>query len=204
MEPQSPVFEETYNDYLNRIAGIDLESVTARLGVTLQDDEAIIPFLGRNYRISKEGIFREDGSRPQMGTCVILSQYLLLCPEQEPVKNDWASYRDFKDSGPLANYFSNDVERTITKAFAGRMADLERSAERLGGYTPDADFPYDLCRCFDALPKIPLLLLFNDVDDEFPARCTVLFRANAEKHLDGECLAMLGAQLAGRLSMMLP
>jgi hypothetical protein len=45
---------------------------------------------------------------------------------------------------------------------------------------------------FDALPKVPLLLLFNDQDDEFPAQCGVLFEKRTEKFIDMECLAMVG------------
>jgi dienelactone hydrolase len=52
---------------------------------------------------------------------------------------------------------------------------------------------------FDALPKIPILLLFNDADDEFPAQCLLLFERRAEKYLDMECLAILGWLLAGYL-----
>ncbi|MCP3955577.1 MAG: DUF3786 domain-containing protein [Desulfobacterales bacterium] len=203
MTEKAAVFEETYNDYLSRIAGIDLPAAAAPLGAAMEDGRAVIPLLNRTYRVSKEGIAREDGKRPQMGTCVILSKYLLLCPPVEPSNIAWASYRDFKDSGPLAVYWANEVEGALVGAFAGRTADLEKAAEKLGGYAPDEDFPYDVCYCFDALPKISMLLLFNDVDDEFPAKCTILFQARAEKHLDGECLAMLGAQLAGRLVLML-
>jgi len=152
--------------------------------------------------VSKDGIAREDGRRPQLGTCVVLSKYFLMCPSVEPSNTEWASYRDFKDSGPLAVYWANEVEAALVDAFAGRTDDLEKAAEKLGGYAPDEDFPYDVCYCFDALPKISMLLLFNDVDDEFPARCTILFQARAEEHLDGECLAMLGAQLSGRLVLL--
>ncbi len=203
MSQEAAVFEETYNDYLSRIAGIDLVAAAARLGATMEDSRAVIPLLNRTYRVSKEGIAREDGQRPQMGTCVVLSKYLLLCPPVEPPNIAWASYRDFKDSGPLAVYWASEVEGALVAAFAGRTADLEKAAEKLGGYAPDEEFPYDVCYCFDALPKISMLLLFNDVDDEFPAKCTILFQARAEEYLDGECLAMLGAQLAGRLGLMM-
>jgi hypothetical protein len=50
------------------------------------------------------------------------------------------------------------------------------------------------------LPRVPLLLLFNDADDEFPAACSVLFERRAAGYLDMECLAMLGMQLARRLA----
>jgi len=202
MSPEATVFEETYQDYLSRIAGIDLPDTAARLGAAMAGGRAVISLLNRTYRVSKEGIAREDSQRPQLGTCVILSKYLLLCPPEEPAGTDWASYRDFKDSGPLAAYWANDVEGALVEAFAGRIDDLKKAAEKLSGYGPGEDFPYDACYCFDALPKVPMLLLFNDVDDEFPAKCTVLFQASAEDYLDGECLAMLGAQLAGRLALL--
>ena len=48
---------------------------------------------------------------------------------------------------------------------------------------------------FDALPKIPVLMLFNDIDEEFPAQSTVLFERRAENYLDMECLAMVGMLL---------
>ncbi|CAN2041866.1 hypothetical protein GMMP15_50054 [Candidatus Magnetomoraceae bacterium gMMP-15] len=38
-------------------------------------------------------------------------------------------------------------------------------------------------------------MLFNDADDEFEAKCSVLFERRAEKYLDLECLAMLGRHL---------
>jgi hypothetical protein len=54
---------------------------------------------------------------------------------------------------------------------------------------------------FFALPKVPVLMLFNDADEEFAARCAVLFERRAEKYLDMECLAMVGMLLFERLKM---
>ena len=42
---------------------------------------------------------------------------------------------------------------------------------------------------------MPVLLLFNDTDEEFAAQSTVLFERRAEKYLDAECLAMVGMLL---------
>jgi hypothetical protein len=61
------------------------------------------------------------------------------------------------------------------------------------------EMPYDLSVQFQALPRISLLLLFNDGDGESPARCTVLFQKHTECFMDPESLAMSGASLARRL-----
>jgi hypothetical protein len=55
---------------------------------------------------------------------------------------------------------------------------------------------YKIYRQFDPLPKVPLLMLFNDTDEDFPAHCSILFKRNAEAYLDAECLAILGMLLS--------
>jgi hypothetical protein len=55
-------------------------------------------------------------------------------------------------------------------------------------------------RRFEALPRVPLLLLFIDEDEDFPAQCTLLFQRRAEKFLDMECLAIIGWLLADTLA----
>lgn len=132
------------------------------------------------------------GQKPHPSICVILCKYLLMCALIEPLGGNWMAFKDFKDAAPLVHAFSNTVTRPIAETFSGRVSQLEAAGQKLGGYTPRDDFPYDLCMQFDALPKVSLLLLFNDRDDEFTAQCSVLFEKRTEKFLDMECLAMVG------------
>jgi hypothetical protein len=115
-----------------------------------------------------------------------------MCPLIEPLGGNWMAFKDFQDAAPLVHAFSNTVTRPIAESFSGRVSELEASGKKMGGYTPDEEFPYDLCMQFDALSKVPLLLLFNDQDAEFPAQCGVLFEKRTEKFIDMECLAMVG------------
>lgn len=91
------------------------------------------------------------------------------------------------------------MENPIADCFSDRLNELESSCRSLSGTPPDIDLPYDLVMQFSPLPKVPILMLFNDHDDEFPARCSVLFEKSAEKYLDAECLAIIGALLSYRL-----
>jgi len=99
----------------------------------------------------------------------------------------------------LLTYFAHDVEGAVASFFSGRLDDLKRAGKTLGGYPPTLDVSYDHVLQFDALPRIPEIMLFNDADDEFPATCSILFESRAETYLDPECIAMLGWQLFNRL-----
>jgi hypothetical protein len=195
MIPENSVYEKTYRHYIARIAGIDLESIDRKLGVEVEGNEIIIPLFGKSYRASGSGITDPSGKRPSLDICVICCKYLLMCPDVYPVKKEWVSYRGLKDSGPLTVYFANDVERAISGLFSGRIENLRQAGENLRGYPPDIEVSYDLSMQFDALPKVPVILLFNDKDDEFPAKSSVLFERRAEDYLDPECLAMVGRLL---------
>jgi hypothetical protein len=192
---KSSVFEETYRHYLSQIAELDFYKIADQLGAEMVGDELTIPVFGKPHRISAAGISGPSGSRPNFSVCVILFKYLLLCPDHDPVGNDWVSFKDFRDSAPFAGAFVIYTEAPLAKYFSGHLKDLEAACRGIHGHPPIATFSYDLCMQFNALPKIPVLMLFNDADKEFPAQCMVLFERRAEDYLDMECLAMVGMLL---------
>jgi len=192
MAEKSKVFEQTYEDYLSQIAILDFNFIANTLSIIVDGEDVVVPFFGKPYRVSSKAITDPSGKQPHLSICVILCKYLLMCPLIEPLGGNWMAFKDFKDAAPLIQAFSNTVTRAIAETFSGRVSELEASGKKMGGYTPDEEFPYDLCMQFDALPKVPLLLLFNDQDDEFPAQCGVLFEKRTEKFIDMECLAMVG------------
>lgn len=199
MPLHSDVFESTYEGYLAEIERIDFRRLERILGLESTGAHIKIRLLGATYRVSGQGIVDADGDRPSLGVCVVLCKYLLLCPAEILPARNWASYRDFKNTAPLAVYFKNEIERAIARHFTGHLQGLRRSSKALGGYQPGVAFPYDAAFQFDALSRISLLLLFNDKDEEFPSSCTLLYTESAERYLDGECLAILGRLLFEKL-----
>ncbi len=195
MTTKDSVYEKTYKDYIAQVAEIDLGSINQKLGLEVEGDEIIIPLLGKPHKVSRGGITDPSGKQPSLDICVICCKYLLLCPDTYPAEKEWVSFRGLKDSGPLTVYFANDVERAISGCFAGRLDDMKEACKMLGGYSPDMEVNYDLPMQFHALPRVPVILLFNDADEEFPAKSSVLFERRAEDYLDPECLAMVGRLL---------
>ncbi len=195
MTQTSSVFEKTYTYYLEQISQRNLKALEDKLGIQVLDNEAVIKVFSQSYRVSGKGIIGPSEKRPSFDICIILSKYILLCPDFPTHKKGWVSYRDFKDSGPLLKFYANDVERPIAHQFSGKINALKNAAKALGGYPPQLELSYDVSMQFDILPKIPLLLLFNDMDKNFSSACSVLFQNDADKFLDAECLAMVGVLL---------
>jgi hypothetical protein len=155
----------------------------------------ILSFFGQPYRISSRGITDPSGKQPLMGISVVLCKYLLICPDIPSLDKEWVSYRDFKDTAPLVHSFVNHTERPIVRNFSNRLEDLAAACEKLGGKDPGLDLNYQLIMKLYPLPKVPVLLLFDDMDEEFPAQCKILFERRAEHYLDPECLAIIGTLL---------
>jgi hypothetical protein len=166
------------------------------LEVAVEKEEVVISFFGKPYRVSAKGIAGPSGKKPSLEVCVVLSNYLIRCKEAYLIGDEWVSYRDFKDAGPLTVFYTNAVEKPVAEHFSGNRRELEASCRSLGGFSPDLEMSYELCMKFFPLPKVPMLLLYNDRDEEFPAHCSLLFESHADKYLDAESLAILGMILS--------
>ncbi|MFO8048605.1 MAG: DUF3786 domain-containing protein [Desulfosudaceae bacterium] len=199
MERRAAVFEENYTAYLERIGRLDLAARAEILGLALEPESVAVSWFGEILRVSDRGIADISGRRPDYATCVVICNYLLRCPRAVVPATGWAHYRDFKDSGPLTVYFSQDVERALVDRFSGRLEALRRAGQDLRGRPPDMEVNCDGVFVFEALPRVSLMLMFNDADEEFPADCSLLFDNAADKYLDAESLAIVGRCLVERL-----
>ena len=200
MTSKAPVFEKIYQDYLARVAGLDLTNKQDILGIRIEGQTTTIPFFNETFSVFPRKIEDHQGRRPPHSVCVILCQYLLLGPETPDEDRQLKTYRDFKDTAPYVQGFDNTAQKPVSRAFAGRLAALETGCRHLGGIPGDLGISCDLSYMFEALPRVRIYLIFNDADEDFPADCSLLFEKQAARYLDMECLAMIGMVLAERLA----
>ncbi|MBE0582927.1 MAG: DUF3786 domain-containing protein [Desulfofustis sp.] len=196
---RAPVFAEIYRNYLRELEGVDLAQRAGPLGAIFEDGTLLVPLYGRTYRVSATAITNPDGRDATPAVRVILARYVLDCPELPWGKADrLMSYREFPDAAPLISYFATNTNKTIETHFSGGLDRLRDSGRSLGA-VEEHSASHDLSLSFFALPRIPVVLNFNDRDELFPAACSVLYRQSAQYYLDMECLAMTGTLLASRL-----
>lgn len=193
MPDTNPVFKEHYEGYLRQLAGLDLARRAPVLGITAHNASSVdVPFFNTRYQVSPAGIADDRGERPDYGLCVILLKYLLLCPQQVPAQTDWVSYRDFKDCGQAQNAgLAAYASQAISRHYTGHLDRLVAAVAALGGKAPQTAYPYDVAVIFTALPRLPMLFLFNDADAQFPAQTSILYERRAAHFLDAECRIMV-------------
>ena len=203
MSETSAVFETTYRQYLEQLAAIDYMARADRLGAEPLEKSLQVPVYGRTYTVSRDGVMDTEGHQANFAISVVLCCYVLQCPEAVPEAGGWMTYREFRDAGPLVGYFQANTQKVIETAFSGNSIGLQEACRHLGGQSFDDGSSYDLSMTFDFLPRIPVLLRFNDRDSEFPAQCSIMFPQSAEAFLDMECMAIGGTLLAGTLTLFL-
>jgi hypothetical protein len=194
--PRSEVFARTYEGYLQQIRQIDIFAKADILGLERRNSSLVIPVYNTEYIFSHSGIEKSEGQRLSIPVQVILCKYLLTCPlDPAPVAHRLQPFRDFKNAAPLVSHFTNTTSRFLESTFSGRLEELRQRCREIGGEFQASEV-YDLSCLFYGLPRIPLLLNYNDRDELFPANCSILFHLSAERYLDMECLSMTGTLLA--------
>lgn len=199
MAAEGQVWDDIYNDYLKQLGDLDLSLLAKPLGVVPDGDAVFIDMFNKRFRVGHGGIADENGRRPIHAISVILAKYLLVGQYATPGDGSWKAYKEFKDCMPYVQGFDDTAHKPVERSFGGELQALESAADKLGGVEPDEGLSYDFVRVFHALPKVPILMLFNDSEDMFPAQCSMLFRADVLRYLDTECTAICGGVLASWL-----
>ena len=138
----------------------------------------------------------ETGVEPTIWVKIFLLIYLTRASGRSPA-GEWVAYRELPNTVSKSKSFEACAAR-IAVQFEGDPAGLERAAASLGG-EPYRFGSADRCFCFPALPRVPLLLLFRDREEEFPARVSLLLDRQILDYLDQEAIVFLAEAFASRL-----
>ncbi|MBI5523822.1 MAG: DUF3786 domain-containing protein [Desulfarculus sp.] len=185
------VYEEVYAGLVARLATADLKAPAMGLGLAQQDGAARVPLLGRDYLVDRAGVRAADGAPAAFTHRIVLAYYLLHGGRGEPAGR-FVPYRELPGGADFARNMAITVEGRLAGAFSGRLGQLEAACQALGGARTATEARVDLAIAFTALPGLPLMVTFNDADEDFPAEAKLFYDLTAPNFLDLECLAVLG------------
>ncbi len=192
------VYEKVYQGLLPRLAAADLAAHAGELGLTLKDGQVLVPCLGREYLVGREGVCPADGGSAHVNHRIVLAYYLLHGGRGENAGR-YLPYRELPGGADFARTLEQLVDTRLAASFSGRSAELSAAARALGAEPAPEAAAGDVVCLVPALPGIPLLISFYDADEDFPAQAKVLYDLTAPNFLDLECLAVLGHLLVQEL-----
>jgi len=185
-------YKAIYEDLIERLSLTDIDCSAANLDLALNDaGEAEVPFFGKIYLVSKNGVRRLDCKPFSDTTGSVLIHYILKGSLIRP-KGRFITFSEL--AGPMfhhGSYSTDALEQPIVKRFQGRVPELLAIAESVGGRKGGDAGLGSVSLIFDLLPHIPLQFIFYDRDEEFPACATLLFDLTATQLIDFEVLAVL-------------
>ncbi len=156
-----------------------------------------LSFFSEDYTVSyAEGeVKRANGSEAGAMEEILILHYLVQADGMAN-RDEWVAYRDLPGARYHEPAFKADVESPLSRGLAGRLEGL-RAWVRTNAR--QIDLPGDVAAVWEVLPRVPLLIIFNEADEEFPASARVLFDITAPNYLPTEDLSVLAEIAAYRL-----
>ncbi len=184
-----------------RSASMRIEDLPDRIGGRLinQNGDPVLelPYFTGSVWISKGQISKNDGSPLNRWEQVFLYNHIAQGGSVRPGTN-WKGLEQFPNTVSKIKSMREHVEAPLVARFKGRVDDLTRAAQSLGGTAVDQGVESaDAAFRFQPLPRVPLLLLFWDEvpADGFEAKAKILFDDTIPQHLDIESMLFVSERL---------
>ncbi|MTI55628.1 DUF3786 domain-containing protein [Geosporobacter ferrireducens] len=194
-------YEQIYESLIPKLSKCDFLEVAERLGLSLQPDGTLsVNFLGREYEISSRGVNPTDGKPVNINNRNVLAYYTLSKGMGEPV----FSYVPISYFAGIGIIFSSNIKwmtDPLGKIFSGNYVAFSETMCKLDGFFNGKLKSGGYSWLLNILPKIPLQIVYNEGDDEFPCDVQILFDKNASRFMEFECLAFLEGCLVRAIIM---
>lgn len=192
-------YEQNYLGLLAGLAGRDLAENGPGLGFKVEKGGLTIDFLGRSYLITNQGVEPLDGRPVDVNNRSLLIHYALSEGRARPLESFLPLNRL---TGPMAGRKELDkrlMVKPLLEFFGNDYDKFSRAAKKLGGEERGLDESGGRVWRFQVLPKIPVKVVFQEADEEFPADLEILFDHTALDFMGFECLAFLSASFSKAL-----
>lgn len=192
MTRKSGGYEQICNDLMKQLSTFDLAANAPYIGLAPNDDGSInLTFFGREYRAEAGKVCPLDGRETGVNHLSLIAHYLMSPGRGEPSYSFLPLGRMSGMVEGRGTYDRDAVNKPLASRFDGRLSDLSRAAERIGG-KPEGRAPNGgLCWLFHPFPKVPVRLVHQEADLEFPADFRLLFDTTALNFMEFEALAFL-------------
>lgn len=181
--------------------GLNQEELERRFGLRSDQEARYITYFNQEYRLDKKSGKLSLVSNPEQELsfhAVMMIYHLFYYSKPEAkVRGEFVPFRQVKRAAPFERAYIRNILEPLAKAFDGHTEELRRACEALRGQpVSQGDVGYRI-QAFDCMP---LVLVFWDGDEEFPAQANILFDADITDFLHEETVVSAASELFRRLS----
>jgi hypothetical protein len=195
--------QQLRNELKNADPHLLTERTMSKFHSTSSEDKRVsgdfsLTFWGQDITISyPDFIARSAGSSQELG---LDAQAILLfhfrTSRGTSLVGRWIAFSELPDGRFYSSAFQGYTGAALVQAFEGKKEAFEYASLNLGGIPADIG---DSAYIFNPLPRIPLLAIYWEGDEDFPASIQILFDASIIHHLPTDVCAILGSMLTRRL-----
>ena len=184
-----------------RAASMKIEDLPDRIGGKLiyKDNEYSLElqYFTGSIIITNNHISKPVGSDLTRWEQVFIYNHMAQGGTRSPTGH-WKGFGELPNTVSKVISMNKYVEAPLIEEFKGKPGKLLAATERIGGLNQTAETDSaDLSLLFNPLPRIPIMLLFwdEDQDEGFEAQVKLLFDATVTEHLDIESIVFLSERL---------
>lgn len=202
-EPDPARFSRRLEELRRAIRAMSPETLAANTGASLQqaDRQEALFQLDLWYRPVlirfPELVAREAGSGKELSDMnQALLMYYFSTADGTPLRQEWISFAELPDGRFYTRAFQSYTGMELGRYFASSQERFRSAALRLGGSPASLG---TISFVFQALPRVPILTVFWEGDEDFPPSYQLLFDASASHYLPTDAYAILGSTLVHRM-----
>ena len=175
--------------------GDDVKSLKNRLGVNSE----YVDLLGLRVDLETGKTVDMVSGKETRINKILPHLYYYSKAKDKGIGGEWVKFNTLRGSWACRYSFNEDDLDTLVKVYVEKRDSVIDALERLGGKKTDyGDIAYEL----SVLPKVKVLVVFEDADDEFPASVRLLYDSNSIFYLPHEMLGDVTWLLTSRVMMM--
>ncbi len=184
---------------MNEISNLDFNKIYEGIGCELSDSKLILRCLGRIYEINKDGLIFPE---PEIKWINILLLHYVRTSGTGDFTNEWISFSDIKGGSVKYSTFERDCVEPLRELFDAGTLKVINILKRLGAVEVSG-MPSRYAMSLDILPKVRILIIYDERDEEFPSSLRILFDRITDRFLDVESIIFLCEGLVHTLRFMM-
>lgn len=184
-----------------KLRALDPITIAASAGAvfsgSVDGGEFTLCFFGDDVRIVWPAFELASGMPPLPDHVLALLLFYLSGSDGTEPTGRLISFAELPDARFYVQAFRGYTGAALVRAFGDDPSALGDAVARVGGVALDG--MADRAWSIEALPRVPVTLVWWDADDEFDARAEILFDSTASHHLTTDGCAVLGSWLTAML-----